>query len=170
MGNRSASHPQSPAVTKRVRGSAGINPGAWSPPVEVVIMTRSEFDDIRAHIAAEEGDCDNLLQLARTLLDDLEQARLREATLRARYLNLLTAARATMASHAVGEGDPLTFLRHELDKRGQLPSGDEEVSRILSDARTAEMLLGLFEDKPQGRPRTSARLRRCAGAGRRLPR
>ncbi|RCG29572.1 hypothetical protein DQ384_21155 [Sphaerisporangium album] len=133
-------------------------------------MTRSEFDDIRAHIAAEEGDCDDLLQIARTLLDDLEQARLREATLRARYMGLLTAARATMASDAVGDIDPLTFLRHELGKRGQLPTGDEEVTRILSDARTAETLLAHLEEKPQSRPRAGARMRRCAGAARRLPR
>ncbi|MEU9888405.1 hypothetical protein [Sphaerisporangium sp. NPDC051011] len=133
-------------------------------------MTRSEFDDIRAHIAAEEGDSDDLLQIARTLLDDLEQARLREATLRARYLGLLTAARATMASDTVGDIDPLTFLRHELDKRGQLPTGDDEVTRILSDARTAEALLADLEQKPQSRPRTSARMRRCAGVARRLPR
>ncbi|MEV6986019.1 hypothetical protein AB0M95_32815 [Sphaerisporangium sp. NPDC051017] len=133
-------------------------------------MTRSEFDDIRAHIAAEEGDSDDLLQIARTLLDDLEQARLREATLRARYLGLLTAARATMASDTVGDIDPLTFLRHELDKRGQLPTGDDEVTRILSDARTAEALLADLEQKPQSRPRTSARMRGCAGVARRLPR
>ncbi|MFC4587525.1 hypothetical protein [Sphaerisporangium corydalis] len=133
-------------------------------------MTRSEFDDIRAHIAAEEGDSDDLLQIARTLLDDLEQARLREATLRARYLGLLTAARATVASDAVGDPNPLTFLRHELGKAGQVPSGDEEVVRILADARTAEELLAHIDEAQPTRLRTSARMRRCAGAGRRLPR
>jgi hypothetical protein len=133
-------------------------------------MTRSEFDDIRAHIAAEEGDSDDLLQIARTLLDDLEQARLREATLRAHYLGLLTAARATLSSDTVGDPDPLTFLRHELGKKGQLPAGDEDAVRILSDARMAETLLALLEDAPPSRPRTSARMRRCAGTGRRLPR
>ncbi|MEU8266087.1 hypothetical protein AB0B89_02885 [Sphaerisporangium sp. NPDC049002] len=132
-------------------------------------MTRSEFDDIRAHIAAEEGDSDDLLQIARTLLDDLEQARLREATLRTQYLGLLTAGRATVASDAVGDADPLTFLRHELDKRGQLPAGDEEVVRILADARMAEELLAHLEEAPPARLRTGGRMRRCAGVSRRLP-
>jgi hypothetical protein len=138
--------------------------------VEVVIMTRSEFDDIRAHIAAEEADSGDLLQIARSLLDDLEQARLREATLRAHYLGLLTAARATVASEAAGDPSPLTFLWHELGRRGQLPSCDEDAMRILSDARMAEELLARLEAPPPSRPRTSARMRRCAGASRRLPR
>jgi hypothetical protein len=138
--------------------------------VEVVIMTRSEFDDIRAHIAAEEGDSDDLLQIARTLLDDLEQARLREATLRAQYLGLLTAARATVASDSVGDPSPLTFLRHELGKRGQLPGDDEEAVRILADARMAETLLAHLVETPPSRLRTSARMRGCAGVSRRLPR
>ncbi|MET8144612.1 hypothetical protein ABZU32_30280 [Sphaerisporangium sp. NPDC005288] len=133
-------------------------------------MTRSEFDDIRAHIAAEKGGSDDLLQIAGTLLDDLEQARLREATLRAHYLGLLTAARATVAAEAIGDADPLTFLRHELGKKGQLPDGDEEVLRILSDVRSAEALLANLEQRPASRPRASARMRRCGGTARRLPR
>ena len=131
-------------------------------------MTRSEFDDIRAHIAAEEGDSHDLLQIARSLLDDLEQARLREATLRVQYLGLLTAARATVASEAAGDPSPLTFLWHELSKRGQLPAGGEEAMRILSDARMAEELIAHLEAPPPSRRGPSARMRRCAGAGRRL--
>jgi hypothetical protein len=133
-------------------------------------MTRSEFDDIRAHIAADEGDSDDLLLIARTLLDDLEQARLREATLRARYLELLTAARATMASDAVGDPNPLTFLRHALGKRGQLPAADEDVMRILSDARTAAALIAHLTELPPARLRPSTRMRRCVGPTRRLAR
>lgn len=133
-------------------------------------MTRSEFDDIRAHIAAEEGHSDELLRLAWALLDDLEQARLREASLCARYLGLLGAARATMASDAVGDPDPLTFLRHELGEKGQVSFGDAELRRILSDAPAAETVLPQVEDKPQSRQRSNGRLRRCAGAARRLPR
>lgn len=130
-------------------------------------MTRSEFDDIRAHIAADEGDSDGLLLLARTLLDDLEQARLREATLRARYLELLTAARATIASDTVGDANPLTFLRHELGRNGQLPTADEDITRILSDARTAAELLAHLSEPPV-RNRPSARMRRCVRPPRRL--
>ncbi|MFC7647937.1 hypothetical protein ACFQX6_51240 [Streptosporangium lutulentum] len=61
-------------------------------------MTRSEFDDIRAHIDAEADHPGDLLRVARSLLNDLEDARMREATLRAYYLRLLTAARATVAA------------------------------------------------------------------------
>ncbi|MDH2429787.1 hypothetical protein [Sphaerisporangium sp. TRM90804] len=133
-------------------------------------MTRSEFDDIRAHIAAEESDSDDLLQIARSLLDDLEQARLREATLRASYLGLLTAARASVASEDAGDPNPLTFVRHELDRRGQLPSGEQDALRILADARTAALLIAHLEEPSPVRPRPSARMRRCVGTGRRLSR
>ncbi len=49
---------------------------------------RSEFDDIRAHITAEARHAGDLLRIARELLDDLEQARMREASLRNYYLAL----------------------------------------------------------------------------------
>lgn len=133
-------------------------------------MTRSEFDDIRAHIAAEEGDSDDLVQIARTLLDDLEQARLREAMLRARYLGLLTAARATVASDSVGDPSPLTFLRHELGKRHQLPVNGEDAARILADARMAESLLAHLDGEPPSGLRTGSRMRHCSGPGRKLSR
>ncbi|WP_449061471.1 hypothetical protein [Planomonospora algeriensis] len=112
-------------------------------------MTRSEFDDIRAHIAAEADHHDDLLLLARSLLDDLEAARMREATLRSYYLRLLTAARATVAAEAAGHPAPLTFLTAELGERGQLPAG-EEVNRILADARTATALVAALEQPPRG--------------------
>ncbi|GAT69792.1 hypothetical protein PS9374_05472 [Planomonospora sphaerica] len=139
-------------------------------------MTRSEFDDIRAHIAAEADHHDDLLLLARSLLDDLEAARMREATLRSYYLRLLTAARATAAADAAGHPAPLTFLTAELGERGQLPTGEEEVNRILADARTAAALVASLERLPareQVPPRTTgkgARARRCAGTSRTLPR
>ncbi|MBG0815182.1 hypothetical protein [Planomonospora sp. ID82291] len=139
-------------------------------------MTRSEFDDIRAHIAAEADHHDDLLLLARSLLDDLEAARMREATLRSYYLRLLTSARATVAAEAAGHPAPLTFLVAELAERGQLPAGEEEVNRILADARTAAALVASLEQSP-ARPQTpmrtpgqGARARRCAGTSRTLPR
>ena len=88
-------------------------------------MTRSEFDDIRAHIDAEADHPGDLIRVARSLLSDLEDARMREATLRAYYLRLLTAARATVAAEAAGYPEPLTFLTDELGKRGQLPATEE---------------------------------------------
>ncbi|WP_036332793.1 hypothetical protein [Microbispora sp. ATCC PTA-5024] len=131
-------------------------------------MTRSEFDDIRAHIAAEAGRPGDLLQLARELLDDLEQVRMREVALRTHYLGLLTAARATVAAEDAGDPVPTTFLRHELDKHGQLPSG-EQVQRILADAATAQRLLAcLDEPAPRQSSRKAVRGPRCGGVSRTL--
>jgi len=132
-------------------------------------MTRSEFDDIRAFIAAEATHAGDLLHVARTLLDDLEHASMREATLRAYYLRLLTAARATVAAEAAGDPEPLVFLKDELAKRGQLPKDGEEAHRILSDARTAAALVAALEDKPVRTLPPKGR-RRCTGVSRSLPR
>ncbi|MEZ0076688.1 hypothetical protein [Planotetraspora sp. GP83] len=130
-------------------------------------MTRSEFDDIRAHIAAEAGHAGDLFQIAQELLDDLEQVRIREATLRSYYLGLLTAARATVAADIAGDAEPLTFLVHELAKHGQLPEG-EQVQRILSDARTAQALLAYMEEQAPRRSSPGSRARRCGGVSRTL--
>jgi hypothetical protein len=133
-------------------------------------MTRSEFDDIRAFLADEATHAGDLLRVARTLIDDLEHARMREAVLRTHYLRLLTAARATVAADSVGAPDPLAFLTHELAERGQLPEDGEAVQRILSDAETAAALLACVEEhQVSSRPR-GIRLRRCVGAHRTLPR
>ncbi|MER7501826.1 hypothetical protein AB0L05_41865 [Nonomuraea pusilla] len=132
-------------------------------------MTRSEFDDIRAFLADKGTSAGDLLRIARTLIDDLEDARLREATLRSHYLRLLTAARASVAAEMVGDPEPLTFVRHELAERGQLPQDDEAVHRILADARTAAALLAAMEEPEPSRSR-GLRLRRCVGSGRPLPR
>jgi len=132
--------------------------------MEVAIMTtRSEFDDIRAHITAEARPAHELLELATALLDDLEQARLREARLRSYYLSLLTAARATVAAHEAGHPAPFTFLEHELSRRGQMPTG-AEVDRILTDARTAQTLVPHLDEARRTAP--SARVIRCAGISR----
>ncbi|MDP9849165.1 hypothetical protein [Streptosporangium lutulentum] len=132
-------------------------------------MTRSEFDDIRAHIDAEADHPGDLLRVARSLLNDLEDARMREATLRAYYLRLLTAARATVAAKTAGYPEPLTFLTDELAKRGQLPAS-EEVSRILADAHTAAALLACLEQPPVPVATSGPRSRRCGGTSRSLPR
>jgi hypothetical protein len=113
----------------------------------VVIMTRSEFDDIRAHIAAESAHASDLLQVAHELLDDLEQVRTREAALRSHYFRLLKAARAAVAADAVGDPAPLAFLMDELDQHGPLPSSGQEARR----------------STPSGR------IGRCVGVSRTLP-
>ncbi|GLW97808.1 hypothetical protein [Microtetraspora sp. NBRC 16547] len=134
-------------------------------------MTRSEFDDIRAHIGAGAQHAADLLEIASELLDDLEQARVREATLRSYYLSLLTAARATVAASNAGDPAPMTFLLHELAKHGQLPADDAEAQRILSDAKTAQSLIPRIDDEPPARrPRPGSRARSCVGLSRTLPR
>lgn len=133
-------------------------------------MTRSEFDDIRAAIADESNHAGDLLRIARTLLDDLEHARTREAALQTYYLRLLTAARATVAADMAGAPEPLTFLVHELGERGQLPADGEAVQRILADANAAAMLLACMEQSVQPPRSRGMRLRRCIGSGRRLSR
>ncbi|WP_188192379.1 hypothetical protein [Nonomuraea sp. SYSU D8015] len=133
-------------------------------------MTRSEFDDIRAFLADEATHAGDLLRIARTLIDDLEHARMREAVLRTHYLRLLTAARATVAADVVNAPDPLAFVRHELAERGQLPEDGEAVQRILSDAHTAAALLAALEDGAPKQRARGMRLRRCVGKHRSLPR
>jgi hypothetical protein len=125
-------------------------------------MTRSEFDDIRAFIAAAETRPADLLPLARTLVDDLEHTRRREAVLRTYYLRLLTAARASVAAEATGAVDPFTFLKDELAKRGQLPRAGEGVHRVLADARTACELVAAVEQQPIRAITASRKGHRCA--------
>lgn len=132
-------------------------------------MSRSEFDDIRAHVTDETTHAGELLSVARHLIDDLERARMREAALRAYYLRLLTAARATVAAEMTGAPDPLTFLRHELTERGQLPQDGEAAHRILADAHAAEALLACLE-QTTSRTSPGLRLRKCIGTSRSLPR
>lgn len=131
-------------------------------------MTRSEFDDIRAHITAEADHAGDLLRIARSLLDDLEQVRMRESLLRTHYLRLLTAARASVAAERDGDPEPLTFVKHELARRGQLPAEGEQAQRVLADARTAMALLASLEQAP--RRRTAPSLRRCIVTSRSFPR
>jgi hypothetical protein len=149
------------------RSLFGANPGARTSALEVAIMTRSEFDDIRAHISAEAGHPADLVELAHALLDDLEQIRMRELVLRSHYLSLLTAARATVAAEDAGDAAPMTFLRHELAKHGQLPSGDQ-VQRILADAATAQTLVACVEEPARPLAHKSGRTPRCGGVSRTL--
>jgi hypothetical protein len=130
-------------------------------------MTRSEFDDIRAFLADEATHSGDLLRVARTLIDDLEHARMREAALRNQYLHLLTAARASVAAESVDAPDPLTFLKCELAEQGQLPEDGEAAQRILSDARAGAALRAAMADSVPQRPR-GMRLRRCIGTHRTL--
>ncbi|WP_271222731.1 hypothetical protein [Streptosporangium carneum] len=133
-------------------------------------MTRSEFDDIRAHIDAEADHPGDLLRLARSLLSDLEDARMREAMLRAQHLRLLTAARATAAAEAAGCSTPLTYVTEELARQGQLPLTEDEVNQILVDARTATALATRLEQTPTVVNGGGPRVRRCSGTSRSLPR
>ncbi|RJL22482.1 hypothetical protein D5H75_35220 [Bailinhaonella thermotolerans] len=108
------------------------------------MMSRSEIDLIRVRAAAVDtsgADVAALLDDVAALVGELEAARLRECTMRANYLALLTAARATAAAEMRGEPVPMTFLTHELARHGQLPRDGEDARRVLADARTASALV-----------------------------
>jgi hypothetical protein len=57
------------------------------------------------------------------------------AQLRAAYMELLTAARASVAAQREGRHDPLIFVRHVLDAHGQTPAVGVSTSQALAAAR-----------------------------------
>lgn len=97
------------------------------------MMSRSELDTIRTRLAdAAHLDGDTAHEMALELHAELERSRMREALQRAEHADLLAAARATIAA---GDGqDHLIFLRHELDRHGQLPDAGQTPAQILADA------------------------------------
>lgn len=64
---------------------------------------------------------DSALTDTRTLITELNRLRAELAEVRRDRANLLAAARATISAQYDGEADPLSYLRDELDARGQLP-------------------------------------------------
>ena len=64
---------------------------------------------------------DSALADVRTLIAELIALRAELAEIRRDRANLVAAARATIGAHHDGERDPLSYLRDELDARGQLP-------------------------------------------------
>lgn len=104
------------------------------------MMTRTELDTYRARLAdAAHLHTGEAAGIAAELLDELERARMREALARVEHADLVAAARATLAA---GDGrDCLTFLRHELDERGQLPEPGDTPGRILADAAALRPIL-----------------------------
>lgn len=57
------------------------------------------------------------------LAAEIVRVRAELADMRRDRANLVAAARATLSAHHDGEHDPLSYLRDELDARGQLPPG-----------------------------------------------
>lgn len=55
------------------------------------------------------------------LLAEIDRARTMLALSRAKYADLLAAARATLAADRDGESEPLLYLHDELEAHGQLP-------------------------------------------------
>lgn len=64
---------------------------------------------------------DSALTDTPTLIAELNRLRAELAAVRRDRANLLAAARATISAQYDGEPDPLSYLRDELDARGQLP-------------------------------------------------
>jgi hypothetical protein len=132
-------------------------------------MTRSEFDDIRAHIAAESVHVGDLVQLALELLDDLEHVRAREDTLRAYHARLLAAARAALAAAAAGDPAPLAFLAQEFNQQAHLPAGGG-VQQNPADSAAGQDVVSTPVDIPSRYAAPSKHLGYCAGFSRRLSR
>lgn len=64
------------------------------------------------------------------------------ALTRARYAELLAAARAAVAAERNGDADPLGWIRGLLAERGQLPAPGAAARHVVADARSALCLTG----------------------------
>jgi hypothetical protein len=64
------------------------------------------------------------------------------ALTRARYAELLAAARAAVAAERSGDADPLGYVRAALAERGQLPPPGAVALQVVADARSALCLTG----------------------------
>lgn len=98
-------------------------------------LTRTDLDRIARRLSAPAGVCTDATTCARTdalaLLSEVRRARIEAALARARYADLLAAARATLSAHADGEANPLAYLRDQLedaDLTGQ--GGDAPISYL----------------------------------------
>ncbi|MFI6325094.1 hypothetical protein ACIBG8_46790 [Nonomuraea sp. NPDC050556] len=107
------------------------------------MMPRQQVADLREHAQAAHliSDADELATIVTTLLSELDGARQREQIVRGEYGALLTAARATIAADQSSEAEPLTHLRWELARHGQLPTGQTSPMRVLADAATTQTLV-----------------------------
>lgn len=117
------------------------------------MMSRQQVADLREHALAARliSDADELAAIVAILLGELDGARQREQIVRGEYGALLTAARATIAADQSGEAAPLTHLRWELARHGQLPTGQTSPVRVLADAATTQALVEhLTEHAPPG--------------------
>ncbi len=64
------------------------------------------------------------------------------ALLKARYAQLVAAARASVTAAWADSEDPLAYVRAELSRCHGMPPRDSTVPAVLADARTAMMLAG----------------------------
>jgi hypothetical protein len=107
-----------------------------------IMMTRPELDAIRARVTAGTPiPLTELYQVALGLLAEVERDRAREHLLRADYVELLEAARATVAAAHQAECNPTRFVECELDRRGLLPPADMTPQQVLADAASLRTLL-----------------------------
>lgn len=120
------------------------------------MMTRSELDHIRARIAdlaaqaraglGQAADVDTaataleLADIAVRLHGELERARMAAHAQHMALLELLAAARATLAAAHQGEAR-LAHLEHALAAHGWLPDPGASPERILADAAALETAL-----------------------------
>jgi len=68
------------------------------------------------------------------LLAEIDRLHGQHALTRVRYVNLLAAARATLAADRDGEDDPLFYVHDELAEHGQLPPAHRSPAELLAHA------------------------------------
>ncbi|MBB5085059.1 hypothetical protein [Nonomuraea endophytica] len=107
------------------------------------MMSRARFDGLREHAQAAllVHEAAELAGIVDELLAEVASSRVRESLTRADYIALLAAARATIAADGCGEAAPLTFVRWELERHGQLPADGVTAARVLADAAATRALL-----------------------------
>ncbi|MEV4161443.1 hypothetical protein [Nonomuraea dietziae] len=100
------------------------------------MMSSEHLQQLREHAQAAHllHDADELAAVVTELAAEVQAGRVREGLLRSDYGALLTAARASIAAEQCGEAAPLTFLRWELARHGQLPADHTSARRVLADA------------------------------------
>ncbi|GIH89915.1 hypothetical protein Psi01_05450 [Planobispora siamensis] len=107
------------------------------------MMSRRCIDALRTHAQAAYliDDAGELAGIVTELVAELQGSRIREGLIRSEYLALLTAARATIAAERCHQAAPLTFLHWELERHGQLPGDHDTATRVLADAKAAQILM-----------------------------
>src|SRR5262245_14031884 len=118
------------------------------------MLTRERLAGLneKAQAAYLIGDSAELSAVVAELAKELERCRIREGLLCGEYQRLLAAARATVAADNHHEPAPLTHLRWELGRHGQLPADGQSALRVLADATATRTLVDRVTDQAHSSP------------------